>query len=132
MSLITTRSPNLRTRSLTSITGESVGIGLINNDEIRMTKSEGKPKCERRITTGFSSFRFSRDLGIRHSTPRFLLVSPNRGEDQIQFSRLRPELSRFRFEFRHRANNHSKEVFRFARLFPTGADVLKKFLLRYS
>src|SRR5437870_12658840 len=120
MSLITARSPNLRTRSVTSIIGESVGAGMINNDEIRMTKFEGSPKFEWRknhhgsFELGISSLFRASSFGLR----AFLFVSPDLGEDQVQLSRFRPELSRFWFEFRYRANDHSKEMFRFACLFP--------------
>src|SRR5437870_4977307 len=124
ISLITVRSPNFRTRSTTSITGESVGINMINNDEIRMTKSEGNPKLESR-----KNYHESFELQVFSLFRTFSLVSPNLGEDQVQLLRFHPELPRFWFEFRHRANNHPKEVFRLARLFPTCADILEKFLL---
>src|SRR6266480_1075540 len=68
MSLITARSPNFRTRSVTSITGASGEGDMTKNDEIRMTKSEGNPSSNHQaITKVFSSFRFDHYFGLRHS-----------------------------------------------------------------
>jgi hypothetical protein len=58
-----------------------------------------------------------------------LLVSPNFGEDQMQFLCFKPERSSLRFQFRHRPNNHPKKMLGFARFLPASADVFKNSFL---
>src|SRR5437667_922595 len=57
-----------------------------------------------------------------------LLVSPNFGEDQMQFLCLNPEHSSLRFQFRHRPNNHPKKMLGFARFLPASSDAFQKVL----
>src|SRR6266481_4666571 len=57
-----------------------------------------------------------------------LLVSPNFGEDQMQFLCFKPERSSLRFQFGHRPNNHPKKMLGFARFFPASSDAFQKFL----
>src|SRR5437870_8040720 len=64
MSLITVRSPNFRIRSTTSITGESAGVGMINNDEIN---DEVRRKSEPQMTKNqHSSFDLCVSSLVRH------------------------------------------------------------------
>src|SRR5207249_9560421 len=51
----------------------------------------------------------------------FLLVSPNFGEDQMQFLCFKPERSSLRFQFGHRPNNHPKKMLGFARFLPASS-----------
>src|SRR3954463_2279650 len=73
-------------------------------------------------------------LGQRGSGKGWLLFprSPNFRKNQMQLASLKPNLSRFYLKFRHCASGHTQEVLCLARLFPAGADALKKVLLRYS
>src|SRR5437762_11365920 len=57
-----------------------------------------------------------------------LLVSPNFGEDQMQFLRFKPERSSLRFQFRHRPNGHPKKMLGFAGFLPASSNVFQKFL----
>src|SRR5437867_10857448 len=58
----------------------------------------------------------------------FLLVSPNFGEDQMQFLCFKPERSSLRFQFRHCPNNHPKKMLGLACFLPASSDAFQKFL----
>src|SRR6266513_1737845 len=58
----------------------------------------------------------------------FLLVSPNFGEDQMQFLCFKPERSSLRLQFRDCPNDHPKKMLAFARFLPASSDAFQKFL----
>src|SRR5438128_12591373 len=57
-----------------------------------------------------------------------LLVSPNFGEDQMQFLCFKPERSSLWFQSWHRPNNHPKKMLGFARFLPASSNAFQKFL----
>ena len=57
-----------------------------------------------------------------------LLVSPNFGEDQMQFLCFKPERSSLRLQFRDCPNDHPKKMLAFARFLPASSDAFQKFL----
>src|SRR5437016_2263984 len=59
-----------------------------------------------------------------------LLVSPNFGEDQMQFPCFKPERSSLWFQFRQRPNGHPKKMFGFTRFLPASSNAFQKFLFR--
>src|SRR6266513_1406563 len=69
----------------------------------------------------------SRALDVRIAVS-LLLISPNFREDQMQFLCFKPERSSSRFQFRHRPNNHPKEMLGFAGFLPASSDAFQKFL----
>jgi hypothetical protein len=50
----------------------------------------------------------------------------------MQFFCFSPKPASLWLQHRHRSNNHAKEMLRLPRLFSTGSDVFKKFLLRHG
>src|SRR5947209_19607652 len=69
----------------------------------------------------------SRPLDVRIGGS-LLPVSPNFGEDQMQFLCFKPERSSLRFQFGHRPNSHPKKMLGFARFLPASCDAFQKFL----
>src|ERR1700746_558618 len=69
------------------------------------------------------------DFGCSHHVS-LLLVSPNSGEDQMQFLCFNPQRASLRFQFRHRSNDHPKTMLRFARFLPAGSDAFEKVFFR--
>src|SRR5213595_2606560 len=59
-----------------------------------------------------------------------LFVSPNFGEDQMQFLCFKPERSSLWFQLRQCSNNHPKKMLGFTRFLPTGSDAFQKVLFR--
>src|SRR5882762_4706270 len=104
ISLITVRSANLRTRSTTSMMGES---GM------------------RRMTKKLSGELRPSNLVIV-SCLVILLASPNVGKDQVQFFGFNPRRSSLRLQCRHCAHDHAEKMFRFARFFPACTDTFQK------
>src|SRR5262249_22082126 len=98
------------------------------NDEIRMTNAEGNPKPEntslRWLQTSTAS-HLSGFVILPSSFRSFLsLVSPNFGEDQMQFLCFEPERSRLRLQFRHCPKNHPKKMLGFPRFLSASPDAL--------
>src|SRR5204863_2283515 len=69
----------------------------------------------------------SRALDVRIAVS-LLLISPNFRQDQMQFLCFKPERSSSRFQFRHRPNNHPKEMLGFADFLPASSNTFQKFL----
>ena len=90
----------------------------MTKSECRMTKNH-----EARTTKAFASRVLDVRIGLLS-----LLVSPNLGENQMQFLCFKPERSSLRFQFRHCPNNHPKKMLGFARFLPASTDAFQKVL----